>query len=206
MRKKPPLAISGCRVEQYAIRDRSMKYSGHSSLYRDGKEVGPVPRLAICRDHEGEVVLVVLGGLPNTGRLMRSDPTLGMVRPKARFDSYAVHLLLTTPGRGPASPPRPRCSLGLLASGAPRRSARSSLRPSPAAAGASSLRSGLLKASAMSASCLTRDLSAFQRGWRTGPPATASGRGQDGERGGHRCAAARRRAARCWTRPCAVRT
>jgi hypothetical protein len=49
--------LAACLVEQYAIRDRSMTYSGHSSLYRDGKEVGPVPRLAICRGDDDEVLL-----------------------------------------------------------------------------------------------------------------------------------------------------
>jgi ClpX C4-type zinc finger protein len=58
MKRKPPPAISGCSVEQYAIRERSMKYSGHGWLYRDGKEVGSVPRLAICRSREGEVGLI----------------------------------------------------------------------------------------------------------------------------------------------------
>ena len=76
-----PPALAGCRVEQYAIRDRSMKYSGHSSLFRDGKEVGPVPRLAICRGDEHEVllfncdrrwdVLGMAGGYPNIGAAQR---------------------------------------------------------------------------------------------------------------------------------------
>lgn len=56
-RRAPPPALAACLVEHYAIRDRSMKYSGHSSLYRDGKEVGPVPCLAICRGDEDEVLL-----------------------------------------------------------------------------------------------------------------------------------------------------
>jgi hypothetical protein len=49
--------LAGCKVEQYAIRDRSMKYSGHSYLFRDGKEVGPVPCLAICRGDDAEILL-----------------------------------------------------------------------------------------------------------------------------------------------------
>jgi hypothetical protein len=74
-KRNPPPALHGCRVEQYAIRDRSMKYSGHSSLFRDGIEVGPVPRLAICRGEDDEVlifhcdrrwnVLGMAGGYPN---------------------------------------------------------------------------------------------------------------------------------------------
>jgi hypothetical protein len=53
---KPPIVIDGCRVEHYAIRDRSMKYAG-SGLFSGGKEVGPVPRLAICRDRNGLCLL-----------------------------------------------------------------------------------------------------------------------------------------------------
>jgi hypothetical protein len=34
-----------------------MKYSGHSWLFRDGKEVGPVPRLAICRSDDNKLSL-----------------------------------------------------------------------------------------------------------------------------------------------------
>lgn len=51
--RKPPPALAGCKVEQYAIRTRTIKYSGHSGLFVDGNELGPVPRLAICRDKDG---------------------------------------------------------------------------------------------------------------------------------------------------------
>jgi hypothetical protein len=40
------------------MRDRSVKYRGHSNLFRDGKEVGPVPRLAIARDQRNEAMLL----------------------------------------------------------------------------------------------------------------------------------------------------
>ena len=49
----PPPALAGCRVEQYAIRPRTVKYSGHSWLFVEGKELGPVPRMAICREKSG---------------------------------------------------------------------------------------------------------------------------------------------------------
>jgi hypothetical protein len=49
----PPPALAGCKVEQYAIRPRSVKYSGHSGLFVEGKELGPVPRMAICREKNG---------------------------------------------------------------------------------------------------------------------------------------------------------
>jgi hypothetical protein len=47
--QKPPIVLHGCCVEQYAIRDRSMSFRGQGRLFVDGKEVGPVPRLAVGR-------------------------------------------------------------------------------------------------------------------------------------------------------------
>lgn len=47
--RKPPIVLHGCRIEQYAIRDRSIRFRGHRLLSVDGKEVGPVPRLALGR-------------------------------------------------------------------------------------------------------------------------------------------------------------
>jgi hypothetical protein len=47
--QKPPIVLHGCRVEQYAIRDRSMPFRGYGRLFVDGKEIGPLPRLAIGR-------------------------------------------------------------------------------------------------------------------------------------------------------------
>jgi|KBSSwiStaDraftv2_1062776.scaffolds.fasta_scaffold1681823_1 ClpX C4-type zinc finger. len=60
MRKvtKPPVLLNGCRVEQFAIRDRSIKFRGHGLLFSDDREVGPVPRLALARDKNEEVVLL----------------------------------------------------------------------------------------------------------------------------------------------------
>ena len=37
------------RVVAYAVLTSDVRYSAHSYLFRDGKEVGPVPRLAICQ-------------------------------------------------------------------------------------------------------------------------------------------------------------
>jgi hypothetical protein len=47
--RKPPIVMHGCRVEQYAIRDRSMPFRGYGRLFVDGKEVGLVTRLAVGR-------------------------------------------------------------------------------------------------------------------------------------------------------------
>jgi hypothetical protein len=55
---KPPVVLEGCRVEQFAIRDRSMRFEGHGLLFRGTTEVGPVPRLALGRDRDNAVYLL----------------------------------------------------------------------------------------------------------------------------------------------------
>jgi hypothetical protein len=55
--RKPPVVLHGCRVEQFALRDRSIRFAGHGLLFSAGKEVGAVPRLALARDRSGEVML-----------------------------------------------------------------------------------------------------------------------------------------------------
>jgi hypothetical protein len=82
-----------------------MKYSGHSSLFCDGKEVGPVARLAICRGDDGEVclfhcdrrwnVLGIAGRYPNKVEQMVSKRKIGLcglcVRElNAMIDSSAI--------------------------------------------------------------------------------------------------------------------
>lgn len=42
----------------YAFVDRDVQYAGHSHLYVDGKELGPVPRLAICEGLDDERVML----------------------------------------------------------------------------------------------------------------------------------------------------
>ena len=58
-RVKPPPVLDGCRVLAYAFVDRDVQYSGHSHLYVDGNELGPVPRLAICQGLDDEDVLLL---------------------------------------------------------------------------------------------------------------------------------------------------
>lgn len=59
----PPPVLNSARVLAYAILDESVSYSGHSSLFVDGKELGPVPCLAICQVRgEAEVLLFHCGG------------------------------------------------------------------------------------------------------------------------------------------------
>jgi hypothetical protein len=55
---KPPVVLNGCRVEQFAIRDRSIKFRGQGLLFSGDREVGGVPRLALARDRHEEVVLL----------------------------------------------------------------------------------------------------------------------------------------------------
>lgn len=55
---KPPVVLDGFRVEQYAVRPRSIKFTGHGLLFRGDKEFGPVPRLALGRGRNGEVDLL----------------------------------------------------------------------------------------------------------------------------------------------------
>jgi hypothetical protein len=44
----PPPALDCARVLAFAILNDSIKHAGRTSLYVGGKELGPVPRLAIC--------------------------------------------------------------------------------------------------------------------------------------------------------------
>jgi ClpX C4-type zinc finger len=110
-RRVPPPALAGWRVEQYAIRDRAMKYSGHGSLFQDGQEVGPVPCLAICRGDD-EVLLVhcdrrwnVLGisGYPNIKaakqRAERIYPGISAAWVKTRFTKRQVTRYLDSIGQ-----------------------------------------------------------------------------------------------------------
>ncbi len=54
----PPPTLLGCLVVKYAALSR-LTYSGHSHLFVGGVELGPVPRLAICRPSKGSSVLLV---------------------------------------------------------------------------------------------------------------------------------------------------
>jgi len=46
---EPPPVLLCARVVEYAVLTSSVRYSGHSFLFFGDKEVGPVPRLAICQ-------------------------------------------------------------------------------------------------------------------------------------------------------------
>jgi len=55
----PPPLIDSARVLHYAIVDASVRYTGSSVLYVDGVEIGPVPRLAICRDVADDSIVLL---------------------------------------------------------------------------------------------------------------------------------------------------
>jgi hypothetical protein len=54
----PPSVLDRAKVLAYAILDASVKYTGAVTTIFAGRSIGPVPRLAICRnDDEVEVLL-----------------------------------------------------------------------------------------------------------------------------------------------------
>jgi hypothetical protein len=53
----PPPVLMCARVIEFAVLDESVRYSGRTSLYVDGKELGAVPCLAICVDTDGVLLL-----------------------------------------------------------------------------------------------------------------------------------------------------
>jgi ClpX C4-type zinc finger len=57
----PPPVLATCRILWHATIRKPAQYSGHSHLFVNGREVGPVPRLAICenlaRREEGAALL-----------------------------------------------------------------------------------------------------------------------------------------------------
>jgi hypothetical protein len=58
MIEEPPPVLNCARVLAYAEVDSSVKHTGRITLYVGGKELGPVPRLALCQNFdEGDVML-----------------------------------------------------------------------------------------------------------------------------------------------------
>jgi hypothetical protein len=56
---KPPPVIANARVLEYAVLDSSVHYSGHSLLFVDGRELGPVPCLTICQELKDARILLL---------------------------------------------------------------------------------------------------------------------------------------------------
>jgi hypothetical protein len=57
--KNPPPVLGTSRVLWYARLTGSAQYSGHSGVFVDGRELGPVPALAICGDLEEDTVFLL---------------------------------------------------------------------------------------------------------------------------------------------------
>lgn len=55
----PPPVLANARVLEYAALGKNVSYSGHSSLFVGGKELGPVPCLAICQPFDGTETLIL---------------------------------------------------------------------------------------------------------------------------------------------------
>jgi ClpX C4-type zinc finger len=54
----PPPVLASARVLEYAVLDESVGYSGQSRAFVDGRELGRVPRLAVCAaPGKGEALL-----------------------------------------------------------------------------------------------------------------------------------------------------
>src|SRR5690349_8890919 len=54
----PPPVLDCARLIEYAILDKTVEFSGHSALFVNGNEVGPVPCLAICEDLKSSSILL----------------------------------------------------------------------------------------------------------------------------------------------------
>jgi ClpX C4-type zinc finger protein len=51
----PPPVLDRARVIAYAVLDDSVQWTGRQKLFVGGKELGPVPRLALCQNVEGNL-------------------------------------------------------------------------------------------------------------------------------------------------------
>jgi hypothetical protein len=51
----PPPVLDMARVIAYAFVDDSVQWTGRQTLFVDGKELGPVPRLALCQNVGGNL-------------------------------------------------------------------------------------------------------------------------------------------------------
>jgi ClpX C4-type zinc finger len=49
----PPPVLHMARVLAFAVLDESVRWTGRQRVYVDGKELGPVPRLALCQNVSG---------------------------------------------------------------------------------------------------------------------------------------------------------
>jgi hypothetical protein len=54
----PPRTIDGAAVLEYAIVDEAVSFTGRLHLYHGGQRVGPVSRLAICKNPDMDELLL----------------------------------------------------------------------------------------------------------------------------------------------------
>jgi hypothetical protein len=54
----PPPVLDCARLIEFAILDTGVEFAGHSLLFVDGKELGAVPRLAVCEDVKTSDILL----------------------------------------------------------------------------------------------------------------------------------------------------
>jgi hypothetical protein len=54
----PPAVLDGAPVIEYLVIRNDMRFSGRTLLFVEGKELGPVPCLAICEEKESGGVLL----------------------------------------------------------------------------------------------------------------------------------------------------
>jgi hypothetical protein len=59
---RPPPVLASARVLEYAVLDSSVGYSGRTWLFVGGRELGRVPRLAICEGLETPEILLLFCG------------------------------------------------------------------------------------------------------------------------------------------------
>jgi hypothetical protein len=58
MKIGPPRVLAGTEVLEYAIVDESVSFTGRLRLFHGDEQVGPVPRLAICKPADMPELLV----------------------------------------------------------------------------------------------------------------------------------------------------
>lgn len=54
----PPGVLDSARVLEYLVIGKKVQFAGQSLLFVDGKELGPVPCLAICEEKDSGGVLL----------------------------------------------------------------------------------------------------------------------------------------------------
>lgn len=93
----PPPVLQSARVLEYALLDESVRYSGHSFLFVDGKELGPVPCLAICQalGHAGVLLFHCSRDWSILGAAEYASPTEARNRAERIYPGLSTHWIET---------------------------------------------------------------------------------------------------------------